>query len=102
MFQRAAERRMTGITNRANPWQYSKNKNAPFDKPFYIIINLAVGGTVGYFKDGVASKPWADNSQRASSEFIDNKGQWWSTWGEQSSFQIDSVKVWDLTPNSAE
>lgn len=89
----------SGITNRANPWQYSKNKNAPFDREYYLILNLAVGGTAGYFPDGMAAKPWSDNSQRASSEFFDNKGQWWPTWGAQSAFQFDSVKVWDLSPN---
>jgi len=57
----------SGISNRTNPWQYSKNKNAPFDREFYLILNLAVGGTAGYFKDGVAGKPWSDMSQRASS-----------------------------------
>ena len=62
--------------------------------------SMEVVGEAGYFRDGVAAKPWSDTSQRASSEFYDNKGQWWSTWGEWSTFQIDSVKVWDLTPNS--
>lgn len=52
----------SGITNRENPWQYSKNKNAPFDTEFYLILNLAVGGTVGYFPDGVGGKPWSDRS----------------------------------------
>ena len=61
-----------------------------------MIINLAVGGTNGYFPDGVAAKPWSDRSTRASSEFYDNKGQWWPTWSNASVFQIDSVKVWDL------
>jgi len=41
-------------------------------------------------------------SQRASSEFYDNKGQWWSTWGDHSTFQIDWVKVWDLAANTPE
>lgn len=86
-----------GIADRANPWQYSKNKCAPFDTKFYLILNLAVGGTNGYFKDGVAGKPWSDTSQRASSEFYDNKGQWFPTWGDASTFQIDSVKVWSVT-----
>lgn len=54
------------ITNRANPWQYSPNKCAPFDRDFFLIINLAIGGTNGYFADGVASKPWSDQSERAS------------------------------------
>ncbi len=91
-----------GISDRSNPWQYSKNKHAPFDRPYYIILNLAVGGTTGYFPDGVGDKPWSDMSQRASAEFYDNKDKWWPTWGDHSAFQIDSVKVWDLTPNSPE
>jgi len=56
----------SGLKGRANPWQYSKNKNAPFDRNFYLILNVAVGGTIGYFRDGVANKPWKDNSSRAS------------------------------------
>ncbi len=56
----------SGITNRYNPWQYSKNNCAPFDRPFYLILNLAVGGTNSYFRNGAANKPWSDNSQRAS------------------------------------
>lgn len=85
----------SGMSGRDNPWETSPHKCAPFDKSFYLIINLAVGGTAGYFKDGIAGKPWSDNSQRASSEFYDNKGQWWSTWGEHSTMQVDWVKVWD-------
>lgn len=52
----------SGITGRDNPWQYSPNKCAPFDAEFYLIINLAVGGTNGYFPDGVGGKPWSDRS----------------------------------------
>ena len=33
-----------------NPWAKSAgNLNAPFDKDFYLILNLAVGGQNGYF-----------------------------------------------------
>ena len=93
----------SGITNRENPWQYSTEKNAPFNTEFYLIINLAVGGTAGYFPDGIAGKPWSDMSQRASSEFYDNKGQWWNSWGNTTSiFQIDSVNVWDLAGKTEE
>jgi hypothetical protein len=70
----------SGINNRQNPWQYSPNKNAPFDTEFYLILNLAVGGTVGYFRDGVGGKPWSDSSDRANSQFWDNRGSWYSTW----------------------
>lgn len=86
----------SGITDRENPWQYSPNKCAPFDTEFFLIINLAVGGTNGYFPDGVQGKPWSDRSERAAAEFYDNKGSWINTWGEQSIFQIESVNVWDL------
>lgn len=33
-----------------NPWSSTKNLNAPFDQSFYLILNVAVGGTNGYFK----------------------------------------------------
>jgi len=93
----------SGINDVSNPWQYSPNKCAPFDTEFYLIINLAVGGTIGYFKDGVGGKPWSDSSSRASSDFWDNKGSWWPTWSETgSTFQIDSVKVWDLQQGEEE
>lgn len=64
---------------------------------------MAVGGTAGYFPDGVGGKPWSDKSSRASSEFYDSKGQWAGTWSkEASTFQIDSVKVWDLSNGEEE
>jgi hypothetical protein len=40
-----------GWTNRDNPWK-GRGKNAPFDKEFYLIFNVAVGGTNSYFPDG--------------------------------------------------
>jgi len=35
----------------ANPWADSKSTtgNAPFDQSFYLILNVAVGGTNGWF-----------------------------------------------------
>ena len=44
-----------------NPWLNGTNA-APFDKPFYLIMNVAVGGTNGWFPDGVGDKPWIDQS----------------------------------------
>jgi hypothetical protein len=32
---------------------------------FYLIINLAVGGTSGWFPDKVGNKPWFDSSLSA-------------------------------------
>ena len=59
-------------------------------------MNLAVGGTVGYFKDGVGGKPWNNESPNAVTEFYNAKGNWWSTWQEDSTLQIDSVNVWSF------
>ena len=44
-----------------NPWANASNA-APFDKPFYLIMNVAVGGTNGWFPDGIGNKPWIDAS----------------------------------------
>jgi hypothetical protein len=58
-----------------DPWQYSSNKNAPFDKEFYLIINLAVGGTANYFPDGVGGKPWNNNDPKAVNKFYESKSK---------------------------
>ena len=76
-----------------NPW--AGLVNAPFNEEFYIVINLAVGGTAGYFPDGVAGKPWSDKSSTSVNQFYDAKGQWWPTW-KNPKLQIDSVKVWHI------
>jgi len=44
-----------------NPWKGEPN-NAPFNKDFYIILNVAVGGTNGYFPNGDGGKPWSNES----------------------------------------
>lgn len=46
--------------NVANPWQYESEKSAPFNQEFYIVMNVAVGGTNDYFPDGWCSKPWSN------------------------------------------
>jgi hypothetical protein len=33
-----------------DPWSQTGRYNTPFDQPFYLILNVAVGGTNGYFK----------------------------------------------------
>ena len=30
----------------------------------HLMLNVAVGGTIGYFADGIANKPWSDSSNR--------------------------------------
>jgi len=87
-----------------NPWRYSKNKMAPFDKEFYILINVAVGGTNGFFDDSwtnaAGAKPWNNNSPTAMRDFWQAKNQWYPTWnsdvnnGEDAALQVRSIRVW--------
>jgi len=81
--------------NEWNPGWYSKM--APFDQEFYIIINLAVGGTNGFFPDGQNNgKPWSNSSPYGPKEFWNGKWQWENSWdltGEKSALQIRNLKV---------
>ncbi|XP_055374595.1 beta-1,3-glucan-binding protein-like isoform X2 [Condylostylus longicornis] len=88
-----------------NPWQYSNSGMAPFDQEFYIIINLAVGGTNGYFPDSAENpnpKPWLNSSPHALTDFWDGRSNWLSTWNYDNKtnndrdFQIDYVRVYAL------
>lgn len=82
-------------TSTNNPW-FNRSKSAPFDQEFYLIMNVAVGGTNdGYWPEGVAGKPWGNHANNAMNQFYDAKGQWYSTWqGESSAMQVDWIKVW--------
>jgi len=83
--------------NIENPWQYSTTnpRMAPFDEKYYLILNLAVGGTNGFFPDNVTPpKPWSNEGGNAFSDFWNARGAWFPTWqGENSHFQIDYVRV---------
>lgn len=89
-------------SGRDNPWKRG-TLMAPFDQEFYIILNLAVGGTNGYFSDGFrnegAPKPWANTSPNAMGDFWAGKDGWLTTWKmdtDNSHFQIDYVRVYAL------
>nr|ADK77876.1 lipopolysaccharide and beta-1,3-glucan binding protein [Portunus trituberculatus] len=86
-----------------NPWT-SGSKMAPFDQKFYIVINLAVGGTGGFFPDGIAEKPWSNDSPQAFLDFWNGRGKWLPTWeqgegkiSEKAALQADYIKVWKMT-----
>ena len=82
--------------NLDNPWVGESNA-APFNREFYLILNVAVGGTNGYFPDGFGGKPWSDTSPTASTDFWGQKDNWYSTWnGDAVAMQIDSIKVWSF------
>ena len=57
----------------SNPWKNEPN-NAPFNRDFYLIFNVAVGGTNAYFPDGQCGKTWTNDSPTAVNDF-------WNSWG---------------------
>jgi len=80
-----------------NPWADS-GPIAPFDQSFYLIINLAVGGTSGWFPDNKGGKPWYDGSLTATRDFARAQDVWSATWPtnlNDRAFRIDYVKMWE-------
>lgn len=77
-----------------DPWSQTGRDSTPFDQSFYLLLNVAVGGTNGWFEDGVAGKPWVDESSTAKRDFWDARDQWYPTWQKDGEMQIKSVKMW--------
>jgi hypothetical protein len=78
-----------------NPW-VNGTKAAPFDQLFYLILDVGVGGTNGWFPDG-HEKPWLDGSLTAMLDFVKTKDKWYPTWPtnvEDRSLVVDYVKMW--------
>ena len=88
-----------------NPWKYEEDINAPFNREFYMILNVAVGGTNDYFPDGKCGKFWTNADPKAVNTFYDNKDTWYKTWNypetHQSAMQVDYVKVWSFDEEEA-
>ena len=79
-----------------NVWSQNGNLDAPFDQEFYLILNVAVGGTTGFFGDWINNpsygKPWSDSSSLAMREFWEARNLWLPTWPDVSQFNL-------LSPN---
>lgn len=85
-----------------NPWKYN-SPMAPFDQEFYLIFNVAVGGTNGFFPDGCVNygsgaKPWNNQSPTAPRDFWNAHNAWydqtWDKYGENDALQIKNLKVY--------
>ncbi|TFK51373.1 putative member of glycoside hydrolase family GH16 [Heliocybe sulcata] len=79
-----------------NPWA-SGSKSTPFDIPFYLIMNVAVGGTNGWFPDNVGDKPWFNTATDAMQQFAEEQDKWAATWPEDDysrALVVDYVKMW--------
>jgi len=86
-----------------DPWTTATVENAtnaaPFDQAFYLILDLAVGGTSGWFPDNQGNKPWFDGSASAMRDFASQQSTWGASWPDNDddlSFRIDSVRMWNL------
>lgn len=84
-------------TRLVDPWSKTGRLQTPFDQEFYLILNVAVGGTNGWFKDGASGKPWVDTSATASKDFWDARSQWQPTWEERGQMIIKKVQMWQQT-----
>jgi hypothetical protein len=45
-----------------------------------LILDLAVGGTSGWFPDKLGDKPWFDGSTSAMRDFASQQSAWSATW----------------------
>jgi beta-glucanase (GH16 family) len=89
-----------------NAWQHG-DKMAPFDREFYIIMNVAIGGTGGFFPDSWTNaaypKPWSDQSETAPRDFWNARANWYPTWnpeennGEDAAMEVDYVRVYKMS-----
>ncbi|BFZ12777.1 hypothetical protein BsWGS_15816 [Bradybaena similaris] len=76
-------------------------KLAPFDQPFYFMLNVAVGCTCGAFPDGIdygsTRKPWSNSSPRAAEDFWNARSQWLPSWqGDNVALVVDYVEFRNL------
>lgn len=94
---------LTNGTAVTNPWTAANGVTelsvAPFDQEFYLILNVAVGSTNGFFSDGDSSylRPWSDQSVNPAKDFWTAREEWLATWPknvEDRAMIIDNVKVW--------
>lgn len=80
-------------TRLVDVWDQSGDINAPFDQKFYLILNVAVGGTNGWFADGKSGKPWQDASPTAKNDFWAARDAWYPTWTAAGAGQMEVSKV---------
>ncbi|XP_061174724.1 beta-1,3-glucan-binding protein-like [Saccostrea echinata] len=75
---------------------WGNNKNAPFDQPFQVLLNVAVGG-LGFFSDHYqydTPKPWRNDSPHPKRDFWEKKNVWLPTWhGDNVAMLIDYIEM---------
>jgi len=80
-----------------NPWAEG-SKMAPYDQPFYLILNVAVGG-IDFDPDiinGVdGTRPWSFENGHPLRDFYEAQSTYLPTW-KNSAMEVDYVRVWSL------
>lgn len=87
-------------TRLENPWGFTGQDDTPFDQDFYLILNVAVGSTNGWFKDGESDKPWVDGSPTAQLDFWNARDQWYPTWTPNGQMIVKRVQVCSILNSS--
>lgn len=83
-----------------NPW-INGGPDAPYDQEFFIIMNVAVGGTSGWFQES-PSKPWHNEAQFPIRDFWNGRNQWLGGWNLgvnthlDASLRVDHVRIYAL------
>ncbi|KAG9248648.1 putative beta-1,3-glucan-binding protein [Calycina marina] len=80
-------------TTIVDPWTQTGRKSTPFDQEFYLILNVAVGGTNSWFEDGKDGKPWVDYAPMAKKDFWNTRDTWYPTWEAEGAGQMEVSKV---------
>lgn len=80
-------------TRLVDVWGQTGRDQTPFDQEFYLILNVAVGGTNGWFQDGKSGKPWIDGSPTAKKDFWNAQDTWYPTWTAEGAGQMEVTKV---------
>jgi hypothetical protein len=77
-------------------WAETGLYNTPFDQPFHLIMNVAVGSSNGFFPDSEGDKPWIDVDHTAMRDFWMANSTWLPTWGkgDERGMTVKSVKMW--------
>ncbi len=75
-------------------WSQTGRAATPFDQEFYLVLNVAVGGTNGWFEDGANGKPWVNGSPNAKRDFWDARERWFPTWENKGQMTVSKVEMW--------
>ena len=83
-----------------NPWE-GFHKSAPFDREYFLILNVAIGGT-GYFPDTATNeggKPWSNTSPQVRGALKAQRNRFIFNLTQLNWFQRAHVKEPDGKPS---